>query len=48
MKKIIKRFLVVIAVLMVIIVLAISAMAVWNIIETKNDLEIIAMQSMYE
>ena len=38
MKKIIKRFLVVMAVLMVIIILAISAMDVWNSIETKNDL----------
>ena len=44
MKKIVKKkkFLIVIAVLIVIIVLPISAMAIWNSIETKNDLEIIA------
>jgi len=42
MKKRIKKFLVVIAVLMVIIILPISVMAVWNSIETKKDLEVIA------
>lgn len=42
MKKRIKKFLVVIAVLMVIIILPISVMAIWNSIETKKDLEVIA------
>ena len=42
MKKRIKRFFVVMAVLLAIPILAIGVMTIWNSIETKKDLEVIA------
>ena len=42
MKKIIKRFLVVMAVLLAIPIFLIVVMTIWNSIETKKDLEVIA------
>ena len=42
MKKRIKRFLIVTAVLVAIPVLAISVMVIWNSMESKKDLDVIA------